>query len=313
MARFGITESFEGRKSLFLSINEKHTTDGAASVLTDYLLGEKIVMSDNAASVGIASTHETNRFLFAGQASIQHKLRDNNFAVPWKDTLGAVQFLKHENKDNVKELTQWGIPITVDGKVKYPVGFDARALIVNAFWAKHGSFPVGKSPLKVYVAENGITPAKTLSSVADAITADGAASVSIGQSRQETELRDASFDGVVSNVRNIGNFLMKLYLKTPTKVNDWGFVVETSAQPATTKTITLKTSELKTISHVKMDSVLNNTGTNELHLYKGKTTTGNPVIVHGGENFTVLRGYGIITVTNPSLTGEVKFSAVIHK
>ena len=313
MARFIIPENFEGRKSFFLAVNEKHTNDAAASVLTNYLSGAKIVMADDAASVAVADTHETNRFLFAGQAGIQHKLRDNNFAQPWQDTIAAVQFLKHENKDNVKELTQWGVPVLVEGKVKYPVGFDARAIIVNAFWAKHASYPLATSPLTLYIKENGLTPAKTLSSVADAITADGAASVSIYQSRQETELRDASFDGVVSNVRGIGNYLMKLYPNNPTKVSSWGFVVETSVQPAVTKIVTVKAGEQKMLQNVKTGGVLYNTGTNELHLYKGKTTTGNPVIVHGGENFTIVRGYGTITVINPSLVGDVKFSVVVNK
>lgn len=45
-----------------------------------------------------------------------------------------------------------------------------------------------------------------------------------------------------------------------------------------------------------------NDGPTDVHIYKGKTTTGNPIILHPGDTWGVPKKYSIITISNPSAT-----------
>ena len=49
----------------------------------------------------------------------------------------------------------------------------------------------------------------------------------------------------------------------------------------------------------------------ELHLYKGSSTTGSPFILHTGEQFGIQKGYGTITVVNPSTLIEGRFTVMV--
>ena len=46
----------------------------------------------------------------------------------------------------------------------------------------------------------------------------------------------------------------------------------------------------------------------DIHVYKGKTTTGMPVIVHPGEVLGMTKGYSVITVVNPSSLVTAKYT-----
>ena len=64
---------------------------------------------------------------------------------------------------------------------------------------------------------------------------------------------------------------------------------------------------------VVIGSTLTNIGSGDLHLYRGKTTTGTPTIVHSGEQFGIMKGYSILTVINPSTLIEAKFTVMTSK
>jgi hypothetical protein len=46
----------------------------------------------------------------------------------------------------------------------------------------------------------------------------------------ETELRDKEWDGAVTVIRNIAQFLKAMYVKNPHELGKWGFEVDSSPQ-----------------------------------------------------------------------------------
>ena len=63
---------------------------------------------------------------------------------------------------------------------------------------------------------------------------------------------------------------------------------------------------------IHLGSTLTNTGKPDLHVYKGKTTTGTPSIIHAGEQLGMQKGFSTITVVNPSLVETAVFTAMTN-
>ena len=68
-----------------------------------------------------------------------------------------------------------------------------------------------------------------------------------------------------------------------------------------------------TLKGIVIGGTITNNGTEDIHLYKGKTTTGNPIILKPGEKHGVTKGFSIITISNPSLLLVAKVSALRSK
>jgi len=84
---------------------------------------------------------------------------------------------------------------------------------------------------------------------------------------------------------------------------------KTSAK-AKVMTSTIKLQDKLTLKGIIIGSTIENLGAEAVHLYKGKTTTGNPIIIPAGGKFGVPKGHSIITVSNPSLLNSVKVSTL---
>jgi hypothetical protein len=96
-------------------------------------------------------------------------------------------------------------------------------------------------------------------------------------------------------------------------LGNWGFVVDDSAQKPKLRTTKLKLGEQITVNAVLIGSTFTNIGAGDLHLYKGKSTSGTPNIIHAGEQFGIVKGFSIITVINPSTLVEGKFTVTTSK
>jgi hypothetical protein len=101
---------------------------------------------------------------------------------------------------------------------------------------------------------------------------------------------------------------MKLFSNNPKALGNWGFVVDDSSQKPKLRTTKLKLREQITNKSVVIGSTVTNIGEVDLHLYKGTTTTGTPSIIHTSEQFGIMKGYGTITIVNPSALKEGKFT-----
>jgi hypothetical protein len=284
MARLIIADDFASQLTLLTNIAAQNTALGANSPITAFLAQQGIVLSADVAAGTAAQTHETNRALLSKQSENYRQLRDNNFKMPWQVLTGSIQFLKQFYRGNTKELGNWGITITDSGKVNYPPAFIDRIAVFTAFAQKVASFTPATNPLKPYFLQQSIDMTKAATQVTQATTNNNSFNTASQQSENETELRNQLWLPVLGHIKTIGNFLMKLYANNPKALGNWGFVVDDSARKPSLRTTKLKLGEQITNNSVVIGSTFTNIGEGDLHLYKGKTTTGTPVIIHKGEH-----------------------------
>ena len=308
MARLIIPDDFTSQLALLTNIVTKNTALGAASPLTAFLAQQNIVLANDVTAGASAQIHETNRALQSRQSGNYCQLRNNSFKTAWQHITGSAQYLKQFNKGNTKELGNWGFTITDGGKINYPPAFAERASLFTTFLAKAHTYTPAANPLQPYITQQNIDLVKDDTLVQQAITNDASFKAAAQQSENETELRNQLWLPVLEHIKTIGNFLMKLYSNNPKTLGLWGFVVDESTQKPRLRTTKLKLGEQISSKSVMIGSTVTNIGESDLHLYKGKATTGTPVTLHKGEQFGVMKGWGTITVVNPSTLVEGKFT-----
>lgn len=310
MARLIFPSTFAQQKDLSVAVVKKHTDDGVKSLLTAYFAEKGIDPTKFAALAAEAQSHETARALLFGQSKQSTELRDVKFKQPLANVKSGVQHLKNLYKGTPQKLADWSIVVTGDKKISYPTSFDDLALMVQNFGAKHLTFPAGKSPLDAFAIENGIDFAKDALAVEAAKAADNDAKTKAEQSAKETELRNAVWQPVEKQLNDIGQFLLSIFPKTPRKVISWGYAIDTNSTKAKEVKSTINLGEKITLKGVIIGSTLKNTGDTDLHIYKGKSTKGDPIIVKPGESWGVPKKYSVITVSNPDALKAANFTTL---
>lgn len=313
MARLIIPEDFISQLALLSGIITQNNNLDADSPITAFLTQQNIVLADDAAAGASAQTHETSRSLLSKQSENARQLRDNIFKMPWQHTTGSAQFLKSFYKGNTKQLGTWGYTITDSGRINYPPAFADRVTIFTALSTQNSTYAAGASPLQPYLTQQSINLGTDGGFVVQAQNSDADFTAAAQQSENETELRNQLWLPVVAHIKAIGNFLMNLYSNNPKALGMWGFTVDNSPRAPKTRITKLKIAEQITVSPALVGSTLTNIGEVEVHVYKGKTTTGTPVIVHPNEQFGILKGFSTITVVNPSTLKEAKFTVMVSK
>lgn len=307
MARLIIPADFSSQRTLLANIVAKNAALGSESPLTQFLTQQNINLADDVAAGETAQTHETNRSLLSKQSENFSQLRDNAFDAPWSHITGIAQFLKKFYKGNTNELGNWGYPIIESGKIQYPAPFTERVTLFGNVVAKHTALG-SSSPLPPYLTQNNINLATDADFVETAATNNTAFINAAQQSENATELRNAAWNPVVEHITAIGDFLKGLFANNPKALGGWGFVVDDSPRKPKLRTTKLKLGAQIINKSVVIGSVLTNIGANDLHLYKGSTTTGTPIILQKGEPFGIQKGWSTITVVNPSTLVEGKFT-----
>jgi hypothetical protein len=313
MARNILPEDFASQQSLATKVNNQHEADDTNSVLSPYLTQNNIDLS-KVVSVGItAATHEVSRKLLTGSSETQRKLRDNIFTPVFADFQSFVQFLKRLYKSNTKELTAWSITIDTNGKITYPASFEDRAKLVETFLKKHNDYANNSSPLQPYITANKVEIENISTNLAKATTAHAAFENDAQKATLETRLRDEIWTPAFKKIKDIAGYLLSLYKSNPKKVTAWGFDIVDASAATGLRTSTVKAAETITSSGIVIGGTFTNIGTSDLHVYKGKTTKGNPSIVHANEQLGMVKGYSVITVVNPSTLVSGKFTVLVNK
>lgn len=310
MARLIIPEDFTSQLTLLANIVSQNTTLGADSPLTAFLTQQNIVLADDVTAGVDAQMHETSRALLSRQSENFRQMRDNLFKTPWQHTIGSAQFLKSFYKGNTKQLGTWGFTITDSGKINYAPAFTDRVAVFYALTRQNNSYAAGSSPLQPYLTQQNIN-LETDAGFADQATGNDQSFTSAAQqSENETELRNQIWLPVLAHIKAIGNFLMKLYQDNEKALGLWGFVVDHSAQQPRQRISKINPGETAVFNGLIIGGTLTNIGTGEIHLYRGKSTTGTPVIIHAGEQFGIMKGYSSVTIVNPSTLTEAKITAL---
>jgi len=281
--------------------------------LKSFLQENEIDMTKDNAALASAQTHESNRQHILSIVGSQRQLLVNNILIPWTTMLAAVQFLKKHYKDNVRNLVIWSVPISATGKIKYPQDEGGKLQLVDAFWSYHGSLDPGTSPLDVFIASNTVDVPKILANIVSAKTTYTALELNIITEQQETGERDRIWAPVWEHTKSIGAYLMKMYVSNTKMVCNWGYNVVDTVNKQSLRTTKLIIGSKITVTANVLGSTMSNLGTDDLHVYRGKSTTGNPIVVKAGEHLGLVKGFSTITVINPSLVVAGKFSTLVNR
>ncbi|MCX6210881.1 MAG: hypothetical protein NTZ59_15590, partial [Bacteroidetes bacterium] len=198
-------------------------------------------------------------------------------------------------------------------KVSYPTAFIDMANLILKFNDVHTKLAAGTSPLDAFIAENQIDLAKDNDKVQQAITYNTEATKKAEESAKETQLFNNVWQPVVKQLTNIGNYLMGIYVNAPRKTSDWGFAIDESPTTAKEVNTKIKLGEQVVLNGVVIGSTIKNTGNADIHIYKGKKTTGNPIIVKPGDTFGVQKGFSIMTINNPDTLQPASLTAMRNK
>ncbi len=308
MSRINEPVSFHAKIILQTACYKKHTADAGASVLIPYLTKNTIDFATDVADGVAAVAFDVSATSLAGQSEKATEDRDQSFEPVWKDTLAWAQFLKKLFKGNVKELTDWGVPVDVNGKINYPAPFTERADISVAMIAKSNSYPDGTSPLQVYITNNN----NNLTTISAAITSALAFDISRAElktaSVKATQDRDEKFAKPYINLKGIGSYLMTLFPDSPKNVALWGFDEVDTVVAESERTVTLLPLRSKLISGIVLGSVLTNTGLKDIVIAAGKKGLGKKTTVSPTGTMGMNKGYSAMVASNPATIGNAMFT-----
>ncbi len=313
MARINFPQTFAAQQKMHTDINTKHVADGNASDLKPYFTQQGINMTADVAAGAQAAVYEKARGLHSRSAENYRELRDNHFYAPVFTLLkGMVQFLKGFYRDNERELGNWGVTVDNKSKIIYPADFDGQVALYKAFVQKHTSLGAN-SPLTPYLTKQNIVLATLNTEMSAAVSSHAAmksASTSAEDARRE---RDNLWNPVVKHMRGLVDYLKKLNNDNPKALGAYGIVVDDAPRAPKLRTTTLIQGGKITIRNATIGGTLTNTGPGDLHLYRGKTPTGPPVIVPAGGQQSIEKGWSSITVVNPSHATPVKFTLLCNE
>jgi len=313
MARIKFSSDYSGRSSNFCVLNAKHTADGVKSMIKGFITENEIDLVEDAKAKTDADTADATRKAIDIKLSSDKKTINNQLGLPYNNMRRGAQYLKRYYKNNATKLKLWGIIMGATNNIKYPTTDQGKIDMVNVFWSHHGSFPVNTSPLQNFVDNNKIDTPTYITDIAAAVTAFATYKHNVTLSEQQRLLRDETFTTAWEHTKAIGNYLHKLNVINPKDTCNWGFNIIEESHVQSIRKSKLNIGEKMTVSGTVLDTSFTNTGTNELHLFKGKSTTGTPTIVHAGEHFVLIHGYSSITISNPSPTTGGKFEVTINK
>lgn len=313
MARIIFPETFADQVKLIGTVRAKHNADGGASILNPYLTKFIIDLNVDFTNMGSANTHNNTHEQYNRLAEEQAKTRDVKSVDAFSHMRGGAQALKIYYKDNVRQLGEWGI--TVDGKARlvYPSNFSEMVKIFRLFKAKNDTYAGASSPLNTFLTEQNINLNTDSANIDIAEQQETAHIQTMKDAEDEKQERDNLANPVITHLRGIGEWIVKNKKGKEKDAGDWGYVVDDSKQAPKLKTSTIKLLSQKTLDGVVIGGTLTNIGPVDVHVYKGKTTTGTPTIVPPNGQMGMAKGFSSITVVNPSNLQTAKIKVLSLK
>lgn len=314
MARIIYASDYVSQRKLSDNVTAKHTADGAASPLIAMLAENGIDLAADATAAAQADTHETQRLKHARNAEAFEQAAMLVVKTLSTNVRAIAQMLKKFYANDIQKLGAWSL--TVNGKrIVIPATPDGLKTLIEAIKAKHATYvPPGTSPLAVFLTENpNINLTQMVIDAGQAVTDNDAAEAQRMQKESRKQQRDVLWNPVMAHMRVIGSFLAGVFVGKEKRAGDWGYTVDDSPRAPKKQTTTVPIGSAKKISNVAIGGTLENVGAVALHVYKGGTTVGTPVIVPPGEMLGMTKGYSTITVVNPDTLTPGKFTVLRHK
>lgn len=285
--------------TLLKAVIAKNTID--EKVLKAFLTQQEIDLKQDAENMAAAVAHDNSRILLTRQSENARQLRDLKAGPVFLRLKGIVQFLKSFYKPNYKALGDWGIVVLDGGKIVYPADIKEQMNLFDKIFAKSNSFSPENNPLANYLIANNIDLKKDADQIAVARENNTKFEEYASKAEIETGDRDLLLQPIDNHLHLIGDFLKNLYNSNPKELGLWGYEVDNSPAAPRNRTTKLKAGEKITTKSAIIGGKISNTGKVDIHVYKGTSTTGTPIIIPPGESIAILKGFSTVTIVNSSM------------
>lgn len=311
MARLILAVRFADKCELQKNVKAKDTADGATSIIRPTMTDAGINLATDATAVTNAKAQDV--IFKKNERDAEKRTRERNllFDPVFKDHKLCAQYLKKRYVTNIAVLGDWGI--TVNGNtIAYPVDFVGKQQAVLDLITQHLTFAAGTSPLDSFLTDNGIDLTVNQTNAGTALTKHTERNAMVTVKETARVDRDNFINPVMDHLTIIGNYLIGHFPKNPNKAGDWSYTVDTSPQGTKIKSGLINFSSSKTLLNLAVGGVLTNTCEHDLNAFKGKTTTGTPIVLRPGQNFVIVKGYGTMTLQNNSNTEKGSYQGVFN-
>lgn len=309
MARINYPEIFERLVKLFKKMKAKHDADLPDSPLVPFLTQNEIDLAADATATTQAEAKDELLNDLERDAEKLTARRNKLFNPILKWMKKELQFLKKFYAGDSKELGDWGATVDED-RIVYPPEFEKLAKLFKDIKAHHETFGPGTSPLGPFLTKHNINLAAQLSDVGDAEDIHDDRNQLQRDAEDAREDRDNLFNPVLKNLRLVGQYLKGLNVDNPQQLGDWGYNVDDSPRDPRFRESTILPGVPKTIYAVKLNSQVENTGTVDLLLHKGKEVGPEPIILQPEMRHTIQRGFGTLTIESADPTQEGKIGYI---
>ena len=311
MAAIKWKNGYNAQQKHLKGIVDTHAKQGKDSVIIPFLKQQGI---DLAAMVNLqteAKAHEQLRHSKKSTAESLFGERNLIFQPIWKVVLRMVQYLKSlYGKNNVLLLSDWGVKVLVDGRVKHPTQFLYRVAAVKQLVNKHFEYTDVQNPslLAAFITENNIDMHSILPAIQKAELIHTDAQQNLRESQHETQLRNKAWRPVMRDIRKIGNYLHSLYPNAPRNLGEWGIdIVLKSVKKANSVSTVPLGGRAKEKKGVKNGAYLKNLGDSTLIVESGGKIKRPARELQPNEEMSIKKGYSVVRVRCKDETKKGKF------
>lgn len=307
MARINYPTTIEEQTVLLDNIVSKITKDGADSPIIEMLSINNIDLNADV-DTGIKALANNTLFMALEKQAHNHRQQRDKVMKPiLKHLRGCFRFLKEWSVPNFKAIGDWGGTITDGGKITYPTDTGERIKLLLLLKKKQDSYTDSDSPLLTFLTINQISLEEDATKGAAAVESDIAFNDLMKKALKAREDRDKDWKKPMKHIRKVGKYLKTSYPNNVNMLGLYGFLVVLAAKVAKKRTIKMGISANKLGLRTKVGRMIENLGTGDLYLYKGKQITGTPLLLKAATKLKAAKGYSIFSVTNPSSTEPGKF------
>ena len=309
-----LPKTFLGLKSLHKDIKKKVDDDAEGGELVTFLDDHAIDLAAEKLLVDAAALKYTSFLAFKKKSEKLCAQRDKLLNPVIKIITGVVQVLKGYYQPEYKKMGDWDVVVTDGGKVTIASDPALFLTFVIAFKAENDTYTgVNISPLALYLSKNKIDLAQCVTDTTAAVVFHDAYKTAKSNSESAHQVMVTKSAMPFANLTVITNFLMKLYGGDEKELTVYGLKTVTATKVNKVKNMKLALGQSKLNSKTKIGNMFFNTGTVALQIYKGKTATGNFIILAAGAKLLVPKGYSAFSAYNPSTTTTGKLQLIPKK
>ena len=210
---------------------------------------------------------------------------------------------------NFKAIGEWGATITDTGRMTYPTSNADWIKLFTAIKAKNDTYVLpATSPLTTFLTTNSISLTTDATSCIAAKALHGEQITARFHSQMASENRNITFKPVDSHIRSIVTFLKKTYPDNLKILGEYGITVVTATKVAKVRKISIAFGQSKMNVKLVINSVIENDGTNAIHIFRGSTMEGTPIIIAAAGKWIVMSGYSRVCIANASATLPAQFT-----